>query len=165
MFDESTSAIDTTTEASIYRILNELHIWYVTISHRSSLTKYHQKELQLYSPTIHKKENEFSLTNAVDINLPVVEKDSIAIEVEENAANETQQFADVTANNPIPDSIEAKTSVPWLKQVKDVWKLIHLPFGPNDRKLRIQVGSFLGRNQDRCQIPSLSRPMRVGAPI
>ena len=166
MFDESTSAIDTTTETMIYRVLNEFHIWYVTISHRSSLIKYHQKELKLYSPSIHNRQNQLSLNNTID--LPADKGDSTSIEVDENVADETQ-LTNISTNGHASGFAEVNTSASWLKQVKDVWKLIHLPFTSNDRKIRIQV-SFV--RQEICSIAlvftsilSLSRRMCVGGAI
>jgi len=49
LFDESTSAIDAKTEQEIYAHLIQLHIWFVTISHRPSLVHLHTKSLQLSS--------------------------------------------------------------------------------------------------------------------
>ena len=48
LFDESTSAIDATTEHQIYAHLIRLRVWFVTISHRSSLVHLHTKSLELY---------------------------------------------------------------------------------------------------------------------
>lgn len=47
--DESTSAIDVRTEHKIYQQLTQLNVWFVTISHRSSLKNLHTKWLQ-FSP-------------------------------------------------------------------------------------------------------------------
>jgi ABC-type transport system involved in cytochrome bd biosynthesis fused ATPase/permease subunit len=47
LFDESTSAIDAKTEQEIYAHLIQLHIWFVTISHRTSLIHLHTQSLQL----------------------------------------------------------------------------------------------------------------------
>jgi hypothetical protein len=138
MFDESTSAIDVATETIIYRALNELQVWYITISHRSSLIKYHQKELKLYSPSTNQKENEFRSNNAIDIS---AEEECTLMEVDDSVPDETQSI-NTAANDLTSGFVEVKTSVCRLRQLIDVWKLIHLPFGPNDRVLRIQVGSL-----------------------
>jgi hypothetical protein len=90
----------------------------------------------LYLPNIHKKENEVNLNNTID--LPADKEDSTSIEVDESVIDETQ-LTNVSTNDPMSGFVEVNTSVSWLKQAKDVWKLIHLPFTPNDRKLRIQV--------------------------
>ena len=49
--DESTSAIDMKTEKEIYLNLIELGVWFVTISHRSSLVHLHSKSLKFSSDT------------------------------------------------------------------------------------------------------------------
>jgi len=46
--DESTSAIDVRTEREIYLHLTQLCVWFVTISHRSSLVHLHTKWLQFF---------------------------------------------------------------------------------------------------------------------
>jgi ABC-type bacteriocin/lantibiotic exporter with double-glycine peptidase domain len=46
--DESTSAIDIRTEREIYLHLTQLCVWFVTISHRSSLVHLHTKWLQFF---------------------------------------------------------------------------------------------------------------------
>ena len=46
--DESTSAIDFKTEHEIYLHLTQLHVWFVTISHRPSLVHLHSKVLQFF---------------------------------------------------------------------------------------------------------------------
>ena len=46
--DESTSAIDFKTEEEIYLHLTQLRVWFVTISHRSSLIHLHTKLLQFF---------------------------------------------------------------------------------------------------------------------
>jgi ABC-type bacteriocin/lantibiotic exporter with double-glycine peptidase domain len=46
--DESTSAIDVKTEHEIYLHLTQLSVWFVTISHRSSLVHLHTKWLQFF---------------------------------------------------------------------------------------------------------------------
>jgi hypothetical protein len=90
----------------------------------------------LYLPNIHKKENEVNLNNTID--LPADKEDSTSIEVDESVIDETQ-LTNVSTNDPMSGFVKVNTSFSWLKQVNDVWKLIHLPFTPNDRKLRIQV--------------------------
>lgn len=46
--DESTSALDMKTEEEIYLNLTELGVWFITISHRSSLFHLHKKSLNFY---------------------------------------------------------------------------------------------------------------------
>ena len=122
MLDESTSAVDMLTESFIYQFLKELGIWYVTISHRPSLMKYHQKELKLFS-------------NIRDSQQEILEIDQNdqSVQIDQNP-NETQ-FSPLS----IIGYVNTQSSVHWFKQLKDLWKLIHLPFGPNDLQLRLQV--------------------------
>jgi hypothetical protein len=126
MFDESTSAVDIKTEGIIYQLLNDLNIWFVTISHRPSLIQYHQKELKLYSKNIYNKENDFDLNN--DIEIPI-DLSSIRI-------NEIQLENISIDDNNIELIIKSNNL---LKEIKDLWKLIHLPFGSDHKILRIQV--------------------------
>jgi len=141
MFDESTSAIDIKTEGIIYQLLNDLHIWFVTISHRSSLIQYHQKELKFYSINIDdNKENDLDLNYDIEIEI-----------------NETQ-LRNISINNNIKDYIELNKLDNLLKEIKDLWKLIHLPFGIDDKILRIQVFKrklilkFLFSFEDLCNM-------------
>lgn len=148
MLDESTSAVDTKTEGLIYHSLNELHVWFVTISHRPSLMKYHQKELKLYSKSRVNRENSEDI-NGVDndndedqlvVSLPI-NRSFASIHMNEHVAGETQ-LTSVSNHNTVIGYVDTKPSDTWFQQVRDVWNIIHLPFGSNDRKLRIQVFSF-----------------------
>jgi hypothetical protein len=125
MFDESTSAIDIKTEGIIYQLLNDLNIWFVTISHRPSLIQYHQKELKLYSKNNYNKENDLDLNN--DIESPI---DLSSIRINE------LQLENISIDNNIELIIKSNNL---LKEIKDLWKLIHLPFGSDHKILRIQV--------------------------
>jgi hypothetical protein len=143
MFDESTSAVDTETEAVIYQLMNDLHIWFVTISHRPSLIKYHHKELKLSSPNLNNRENELNLNDDFNtaIDIPI-DHSSASIRIGENLEGE-RQLMNVRTDNTMTGYIEIKNSGNWWKEFLDVWKIIHLPFGPNDKKLRIQVNSII----------------------
>ena len=141
MLDESTSAVDTNTEGVIYQLLNDLHVWFVTISHRLSLMKYHSKELKLYSKIRDSRQNNLEINNdeeeQVIIDLPI-NRSSTTIDVREDIVGETQ-LAPRSHRDHIIGYIDTNTSGSWFKQFRNIWKLIHLPFGPDDRKLRIQV--------------------------
>ena len=45
--DESTSALDTTNEALMYRLLRDSDITYVSIGHRPTLVDFHDRVLRL----------------------------------------------------------------------------------------------------------------------
>jgi putative ATP-binding cassette transporter len=49
--DESTSALDKDAEESIYNLLIETNITFISVGHNPSLLKYHNKKLILYGPT------------------------------------------------------------------------------------------------------------------
>lgn len=136
MFDESTSAIDTITEARIYQLLNDLNIWFITISHRSTLIQYHQKELKFYSKIIDNKENDFNLNNDIEIEIDYsIEKNLSSIKIDKiNLEN-------ISINN---NNINKSNNL--LKEIKDIWKLIHLPFGSDHKLLRIQVFNKKNKN-------------------
>lgn len=141
MLDESTSAVDTNTEGIIYQLLNDLHVWFVTISHRPTLMKYHNKELKLYSKIRDSRENAVEINDdeedQVTIDLPT-SRSFTSVDVNENVAGETQLVSTSQCDH-IVGYIDARPSGSWFKQFRNIWKVIHLPFGPNDRKLRIQV--------------------------
>ena len=147
MLDESTSAVDTKTEGIIYQHLNELHVWFVTISHRPSLMKYHKKELKLYSKIRASRENSMDINDddhndedQLVVSLPV-NRSFTSIHMNEQVAGETQ-LTSVSNHNTVIGYVDMKPSDTWFTQVRDVWRVIHLPFGTNDRKLRIQVIGF-----------------------
>lgn len=50
ILDESTSALDLFAEEAMYKILNELKVTYISVGHRPSLLKYHDKKLILRGP-------------------------------------------------------------------------------------------------------------------
>lgn len=139
MFDESTSAVDTKTEGIIYKLLHDLQIWFVTISHRLSLLKYHQKELKLYPPHPSHQTNTLSVQRNVDMTMehPTVEY-LTTVPVEEDIAGQ-MELANATTNSNQTDYVEAINSDSFLKVIRDVWNVIHLPFDSSDRTLRIQV--------------------------
>jgi hypothetical protein len=147
MFDESTSAVDIKTEAIIYQLMNDLHIWFITISHRLSLIQYHQKQLKLSSRNTDNNENDLDLNNDVYIttNLPK-NQNLTSVKIDENIVDETE-LVNLSTTNNITGYIEIIKSGNLLKEIKDIWKLIHLPFGPNDKILRIQVFKFSKANR------------------
>lgn len=130
MFDESTSAVDTKTESIIYQLLNDLHIWFVTISHRPSLIQYHKKELKLYSSN---QQNDLYVYNEIEFSM---NKNVTLIKIDENIIDERQL---PNCNNITGGYIEINKSGNLFKEIKDIWKLIHLPFGSDHKILRIQV--------------------------
>lgn len=148
MFDESTSAVDAKTESVIYELLNDFHIWFVTISHRPSLIRYHQKELKLYSKNLAQQERELDLTTTttadpwIDISI----KDNFpATETDEEVVGETQ-IANVVTSGNSAGYTELKRSKSVFREIIDIWKLIHLPFHPHDRIIRIEVKQKEERN-------------------
>ena len=52
ILDESTSALDLFAEEAMYQILSELKVTYISVGHRPSLLKYHDKKLILRGPGI-----------------------------------------------------------------------------------------------------------------
>ena len=50
ILDESTSALDLASEEAMYSLLHELNVTYVSVGHRPSLLKYHNKRLVLKGP-------------------------------------------------------------------------------------------------------------------
>jgi len=84
--DESTSAIDIETEQEIYLHLTQLCVWFVTISHRSSLVHLHTKWLQFFPDRNSQQAIELSIDNDHDENK--LEKQ----EKNEYKPTETKQF-------------------------------------------------------------------------
>lgn len=125
MFDESTSAVDDQTESIIYQLLKQLGIWFVTISHRPSLIKFHQIELKLFSNI---RDSELNI-------LHIDEQDKSILNIDRSLPEEEGEIRSISINK----NVQNKSSENWFKQIKDLWNLIHLPFQPNDSKLRIQV--------------------------
>ena len=50
VLDEATSALDDVAEGVMYDLLGELKITYISVGHRTSLYKYHNKKLSLNGP-------------------------------------------------------------------------------------------------------------------
>ena len=50
VLDEATSALDEISEGVMYDLLIELKITYISVGHRTSLQKYHNKKLSLNGP-------------------------------------------------------------------------------------------------------------------
>lgn len=151
MFDESTSAVDAKTELKIYELLNDFHIWFVTISHRPSLIRYHQKELKLYSKNLTAQQLELDLTTTTttttDPWTDISMKDNFpSTDVDAEVAGETQ-LASVVASSQTAGYLDLKRSKNFFREILDIWKLIHLPFHPHDRRLRIEV------NEENCFFP------------
>ena len=137
----------------------DLNIWFVTISHRPSLIRYHCKELRLSLPASIDKGSDSSLNNDSDTTLDLtIYPDSSVVRMNGNHSNEQpameldddedNDHGDGNNNNNDNDNndhpntagyIEVKKSAKWLKEIRDVWRLIHLPFGANDKTLRVQV--------------------------
>lgn len=158
MLDESTSAIDTTTESVIYELMLELNIWFVTISHRPSLIRYHNKELKLFLPQSANRDHHYSVNDDQDVTLDLsTDPDTTSTRTTDD--EEVRERPSIvpgsatpatTMTTSMPEYAEVKKSK-CLKDVRDLWKLIHLPFGPNDRALRVQVRPAL----DGCSFESL----------
>ncbi|XP_023737010.1 ABC transporter D family member 2, chloroplastic [Lactuca sativa] len=53
LLDESTSALDEPNEAHLYEKINEAGVTYISIGHRSSLTKFHKKALRISPMPLH----------------------------------------------------------------------------------------------------------------
>ena len=152
MLDESTSAIDTTTESIIYQMMIEFNIWFITISHRPTLIRYHNKELKLFLPTSahrdHHHHHQQILNDDSDatIDLSTDPETTSTRTTDEEEIRERPSITPglTTASVIMPVYIEIKQSK-WLKEIRDVWKLIHLPFSATDRTLRIQVKFLLNQ--------------------
>ncbi|CAF1301776.1 unnamed protein product [Adineta ricciae] len=139
MFDESTSALDTKTEAVIYQILQDLRVWFVTISHRPSLIKYHHKELTLQLPSGNQDENFFSLNIGPEELIDRANNQSVVLEnLNETVVPETQLF-NVMRSNSSPGYTALKKSNNFVKDIRDIWKVIHVSFGEDGKLLRIQT--------------------------
>lgn len=126
LLDESTSAIDGKTEQQIYTYLVQLQVWFVTISHRSSLVHFHQKSLQLSLNSNHTPD---PMDTPVTIISPSLEN------------NDEDQLPAKRINDS-PMNMQKKNMSKW-KQFLEILKLIHVPFQPDDRTLRIQVTTII----------------------
>ena len=119
----------------------DLNIWFVTISHRPSLIRYHTKELKLYLPHTLQKDQDLSLNNDREVSLDLTtDPDSTSTRTEETMIDD-RPLTNSSINTNAVDYVEIKESNKWLKEIRDVWKLIHIPFGANDRTLRMQVNA------------------------
>jgi putative ATP-binding cassette transporter len=71
MIIEATSALDLTAEESMYRLLQEADITYLSVGHRPSLLQYHNQKFVLGSvgnhPKIFNIENRLNETNSLEI--------------------------------------------------------------------------------------------------
>ena len=140
MLDESTSAIDTTTETVLYQLMIDLNIWFVTISHRPSLIRYHSQELKLRLPhTSHHHHHHHSLNNDQDMALTLTtDSETVSMKTDEDEIGGRPSATSPSVTH-ISEFVEVKMSKKASHEIRDLWKLIHLPFGPDDRRLRIQV--------------------------
>ncbi|UJR19349.1 hypothetical protein I4U23_022478 [Adineta vaga] len=133
-FDESTSAIDIKTEREIYRRLSELCVWFVTISHRSSLVHLHTKGLQFFpggncQQTIEPKhmKDQVSFTST--------DEEKSKHDFTETKQSQNANVVDNCVN--IPYTYKKNTSG-W-KLIVDIIKFMHLPFQSNDKKLIVET--------------------------
>src|SRR5262249_27621154 len=51
VMDESTSALDLENEELVYKLIGELHVTFISISHRKSLLRFHRRVLKLHGDT------------------------------------------------------------------------------------------------------------------
>ena len=116
LFDESTSAIDLQTEEQIYQYLIKLNVWFVTISHRSSLAHWHHKSLHFTPNSNASVENQNQTSTSV-------------METEEIDGSEDQSI--------VKEIREEKISK-W-QQIISILKFLHLPFQPDARRLKLLV--------------------------
>ena len=64
ILDESTSALDLYAEEAMYQILNDLKVTFLSVGHRPSLLKYHDKKLILRGPGIDVERTEIMNDNS-----------------------------------------------------------------------------------------------------
>lgn len=142
MLDESTSAIDALTESVIYQLLNDINIWFVTISHRPSLIRFHAKELKLYPPN-RMRDHSFPIQKDDNMVLNLTsssETVSSKLDVNEKQFNTvTSSISSDVNSRHVSNLIKVKECQSDVNELFRLWNLIHLPFGSNDRKLRYQV--------------------------
>ena len=120
LFDESTSAIDLNTEEHIYKHLIRLGLWFVTISHRSSLAQWHHR-------TLHFAAN-------ANPSVQIENQSSIGEMKNEHTEDSTQSKEHQTIIKEIQEENNSK----W-HQIISIVKFLHLPFQPDDRHLRAMV--------------------------
>lgn len=63
--DESTSALDTRNEGILYRALRDAGVTYVSVGHRPTLLKYHERVLLLHGD----QQGGWSVDKAEDVSL------------------------------------------------------------------------------------------------
>jgi len=132
LLDESTSAIDTQTEMKIYETMVKLQIWFITISHRQSLIKYHQKQLNLSLPGC-VQSDEIVITNG-----SIMETETINEEEQQESYNSQEQRRyEPWLHSPIESTDTKRMS--FLKSLENIWIISRLPFDINDRRLRLQT--------------------------
>ncbi|CAF1494831.1 unnamed protein product [Adineta steineri] len=136
MLDESTSAIDAQTEMEIYKTMAELRVWFITISHRQSLTKYHQKQLRLSHPDQTQPHGELSRANSITVTETFGEGQQQEQQQEQHKRLEQELYEEWKY-------VQVKTAdakfTSFLKSFRNIWNLLHLPFDANGRRLRLQT--------------------------
>ncbi|CAF0979834.1 unnamed protein product [Adineta ricciae] len=123
LFDESTSAVDAKTEHEIYANLIRLQVWFVTISHRTSLIDLHTKTLHLYLNKTSEQQEQIP-----NIQLPEITDDFNANELYE--AKQSQAASKSNTNTT--------ESLNW-RYVMKIFQFIHLPFPKDDQYLKLQT--------------------------
>jgi putative ATP-binding cassette transporter len=90
--DESTSAIDMKTEKEFYLNLIELGVWFVTISHRSSLVHLHTKSLK-FSANRNREEAIEAESKEVQISIPSTIEDDKENKSRKEGKNEVSSLS------------------------------------------------------------------------
>ena len=134
LFDEATSAIDAPTECKIYARLIELHVWFVTITHRSSLTHLHAISLRFIPNTDQHQSVEEVRT---EIHTPMFNDggDDGNIFVRRELSHRFPKQID----NQLPLSNVKEKVTPRWRLVFDILRFIHVPFQSTDGVLKLQV--------------------------
>ncbi|CAF1341145.1 unnamed protein product [Rotaria sordida] len=142
LFDEATSAIDVTTEHEIYARLIQLRVWFVTISHRSSLVHLHAKSLHFFSNKDRQQSIEQTQTECQVLTLNDGDDEK---KLEENENNEIEaidikycQIDSESRKNDDISNVNEKDISKW-RLILNILKFIHLPFQANDKMLKLQT--------------------------
>ncbi|CAF1369024.1 unnamed protein product [Rotaria sordida] len=142
LFDEATSAIDVTTEHEIYARLIQLRVWFVTISHRSSLVHLHAKSLHFFSNKDRQQSIEQTQTECQVLTLNDGDDEK---KLEENENNEIEaidikycQIDSESRKNDDMSNVNEKDISKW-RLILNILKFIHLPFQANDKMLKLQT--------------------------
>ena len=134
LFDEATSAIDAPTECKIYARLIELHVWFVTISHRSSLNHLHAISLRFVPTTDQHQSVEEVRTES---HTPMFNDggDDGNISIRRELSHRFPKQID----NQLPLSNVKEKVTPRWRLVFDILRFIHVPFQSTDGVLKLQV--------------------------